>query len=151
MLSMSRNCKSYTFNIKFRLNTSFDLLTYFWFSFWSLNYKMSQIGPLCLLPFTVLVLSVSFFMSNIFNMIITVWSQIHGILQWTTHIWFFSSLLLLPSSVKKNKYRTTTTNWIWTPPSFFFSLSIWILSLYSFLFLSFSAKLCWINYLINQL
>jgi len=44
-----------------RLNTSFSLLTYFWISLWSLNYKVFQFGPINLLPFTILVISVSIF------------------------------------------------------------------------------------------
>jgi len=43
-----------------------------WFLFWSLNYKMSQFGPISLPPFTNVVLSVSFLMSKIFDVILTI-------------------------------------------------------------------------------
>ncbi|RHN64066.1 hypothetical protein MtrunA17_Chr4g0065121 [Medicago truncatula] len=45
----------------FRLNTCFDLLIYFWFLFWFLNYKVFQFDPITFLPFTILVIYVSFF------------------------------------------------------------------------------------------
>ena len=45
---------------KKRFNTCFGPLTYFRISRWSLNYKVSQFGPLCLLPLPLLVLSVTF-------------------------------------------------------------------------------------------
>ena len=41
-------------------NTCFGILTYFWFLFWFLNYKVSQFGPINLLSLPLLVLSVSF-------------------------------------------------------------------------------------------
>jgi len=46
-------------SFQFRLNTSFGPLTYFSFSIRSLNYKVSQFGLINLMPFTILVLSVS--------------------------------------------------------------------------------------------
>jgi len=42
-----------------RLNISFGPLTYFSFSIWSLNSKVSQFGPINLMSFTILVLPVS--------------------------------------------------------------------------------------------
>ena len=51
--------------IVFRLNTCFGPLTYFWISFWSLNFKLSQFGPISISPFTKVVPSISFLSKNI--------------------------------------------------------------------------------------
>jgi hypothetical protein len=45
--------------VKNRLNTWFGPLTYFLFSIWSPNYKVSQFGPINLTPFTIMVIFVS--------------------------------------------------------------------------------------------
>jgi len=47
------------------LNTCFGPLTYFRISFWSLNFKLCQFGPISLPPFTLVVPSVSFFSKNV--------------------------------------------------------------------------------------
>jgi len=57
---------------KKRLTTYFDPLTYFWFLFWSPNYKVSQFSLISLPPFTNVVLSVSFLMSKFFDVILTI-------------------------------------------------------------------------------
>jgi len=71
--------------IKFRLNTLFGPLIYFWFSFWSPNYKVSQFGPISIPPFTNIVFSVSFLISKIFDIVWTIRLQLHYILYWTTN------------------------------------------------------------------
>lgn len=50
-----------------RLNTClcFGPLTYFWILFWSHNYKVFQFGPINLMSFTILVLSVRFFTKSV--------------------------------------------------------------------------------------